>query len=309
MAAPRQIIPNNIFAPASAISSTINATIPPAEMNLPFLDQATLNALSNKGKYFELSDFHPDNHLPKASSSMKTQLTFDPDNPSASCFTTHTKKKQIDTLESWIQCFSTFAAYRSFYHPEEAVPLFNYMRHISDKASLYKPEAWLAYDKAFRLDIARYHGQRSWGLPNSYLDAIHFQQKPFLLITTCYECKRRGHSRADCTHAFQTPVHRYQWTPQQPRNPNIYARNPRDSTPPDTELCRDFNRGTCNSPCPFGRMHSCAICQASDHNSINHNQSGGRRPFRNQSGGPPKPFRQANAPNIHRQLTISHDSA
>ena len=292
---------NNMAAPMGDVTpfstrpgtTSANVAVPPAHLHLPYIADNTINAVSCKGKYIDLSDFHKDITLPNSSSATKTHITLDTDNPSSACFTTHSKKKDIDSFQSWVQCFSTYAAYRSFYFPDDAIHLFNYMRFIADRAELYKPEAWLSYDKAFRLDAARY--DRNWSLPNAQLDNAHFHasHRQHLLIPTCFLCKGKGHTKAECPRLHTTTGDQYHWNnPQQHHN---------RAAPINRRVCRDFNKGLCASPCIHGRQHICTTCFSTTHGALFHQPdmvtaSTSRQNFRGQQRISPKPFRPDGSP-------------
>ncbi|PIL25945.1 hypothetical protein GSI_11699 [Ganoderma sinense ZZ0214-1] len=35
--------------------------------------------------------------------------------------------------------------------------------------------------------------------------------------------------------------------------------------PCESDICRNFNKGTCSTPCQHNRMHKCAGCSSADH--------------------------------------------
>ncbi|XP_070550580.1 uncharacterized protein [Ptychodera flava] len=86
--------------PSAGPTGKSSAAIPPADMLLPYVDQSTLNALANLGKFIEFGDLHPDALAPNSTQATKTQVAFDPDNRGVATFTTEVKRKTIDDFDT-----------------------------------------------------------------------------------------------------------------------------------------------------------------------------------------------------------------
>ena len=274
--------------------TAVTAIIPPASLHLPYVQPSLLSSLADQGKFIELADLHPDTLKPSSAQATKTHIAFDPDQPGIATFTTHVKRKNIDSYELWSQCFATFQAYRSYYFPNQAIELANYYRFIATKAEVYKPEAWVGYDKAFRCNAALYPGQTNWSLPDPQLDFIHFQQHPHLIIPRCFACGKKGHMAADCQRNVTESNNPYVWHNNNNNNNNKQRANYGPSANPNsTQICRAFNRGQCNDPCQNGRIHRWL--------SSHHKRSG-------KQSYPPHPFRGNGGAGQRNQNTIPNNT-
>lgn len=109
-----------------------------------------------------------------------------------------TARKTLINFAEWAECFALFAAYRAHCHPDIAVSLLMYLRDIAMKAQRFRPEAWMAYDRAFRFDIALNPAIYKWDQPNPKHMIENFQNKLYLKLPLCYACNRRGHLMPDC---------------------------------------------------------------------------------------------------------------
>jgi hypothetical protein len=237
------------FEPPSYIK--VPPTIPPAGLFLPYVEQSVLNNVADRGKFIELHEFHPDNTYTNVIPTLNTHVSLDPNNPGIATFSTSSRKKHVDTFEAWVECFSAYAAHKSYYFPDQAIPLFNYMRHIAKKAAVYQTTAWMPYDKSYRQDAARYHGERNWSLPNHELEYQYFNQNSHRMFrrVDVQQGNTRG-SWVDNRQPVRQETGSSHWDKQQ--------------------ICRDYNRGRCLNPCQYGRLHACNVCFNANHTASFH---------------------------------------
>lgn len=73
------------------------------------------------------------------------------------------KKKSIDSIETWMEAFCTYAAVRGRKHPEDIPELMAYAATIVKGARDYGGRNWLAYDYRFRQVAAAKQMKRGWG--------------------------------------------------------------------------------------------------------------------------------------------------
>ena len=60
------------------------------------------------------------------------------------------RRRQVNTITEWIQCFSVYVAVLTAKHPDKIQDLMGYQSLIVEACSEYKNEAWLGYDRRFR---------------------------------------------------------------------------------------------------------------------------------------------------------------
>ena len=74
---------------------------------------------------------------------------------------TKTKRKAVDTLTMWLQCFGLFVAVLAKKYPETVPDMMVYMILIIHTHRDYEDPVWRKYDKAFR-DKAAVTSNRNW---------------------------------------------------------------------------------------------------------------------------------------------------
>ncbi|OWA52369.1 hypothetical protein BV898_16824 [Hypsibius exemplaris] len=121
----------------------------PVKVELPSVSDKLIDKLSDISAYIDFSDLLPTNReLDQSLHSRKSD---------------EIKRDQITSFLSWSRSFHVFAAYRSHYHPDLALPLWNYFDLIAQMAERDPITQWLTYDAKFRMYASRnIHDPNVW---------------------------------------------------------------------------------------------------------------------------------------------------
>lgn len=211
-----------------------------------------------------------------------TNFRIDPDNPDSVLVVPALKKEQITSFATWMRAFYIFAAHRSSHHPHLKEPLFKYaavIATLADPVHGYTIREWLAYDVRFRLHMCVHHSDFArWTQINEQVwreSRILARDNTYVPASAPAEQLRAGTSYG-CNICGQQ---HHQWRACPLRYPDPRNRAPGSFSMPflgrpaqegRTPLCHNFNEGNCASPCRWGRVHQCTVCNASTHGKFNH---------------------------------------
>ena len=136
----------------------------------------------------------------------------------------------VSFLEAWNIYFEASIAF----HPHLMGELLGYQKMICEYASQFKPQAWLAYDKAHRQACAV---NQSLRLDVRNDQAYHRYLRDIHILPVCYICHRFGHMAATCPEKDRsvTPKPDYPTVPRPPMQPSpyhYYAPSASQSAPP-----------------------------------------------------------------------------
>ena len=136
----------------------------------------------------------------------------------------------VTFLEAWNIYFEASIAF----HPHLVGELLGYQKMICEYASQFKPQAWLAYDKAHRKACAV---NQSLRLDVRNDQAYHRYLRDIHTLPVCYICHRFGHMAATCPEKDRsvTPKPDYPTIPRPPMQPSpyrYYAPSASQSVPP-----------------------------------------------------------------------------
>ena len=159
-------------------------------------------------------------------------------------------------IVTWIEAFSTYTRVWVDTCPELAADLLAYQAIIVDANTKYYNDAWLAYDRKFRLALASLPHAYSWGIIDPNLWQSCHTSKGCLPCTLCsmvhpltpMGCPFRG-ELPSCPHVGES---------QSPSTPRFQGK----------VVCRNYNNGICYSrTCPAHTSASLAVA-ATHPNSV-----------------------------------------
>ena len=102
-------------------------------------------------------------------------------------------RKRVQEIAVWLQCFAVFVGVVAKFEPDVVPGLMAYMVSIIRASQEYEGAAWVAYDAAFRRQVAA-TGQRDWARINSSLYTICFTGK----ARKSPRCLSAAHRTVDC---------------------------------------------------------------------------------------------------------------
>ena len=217
------------------------------------------------------------------------------DMPTLSILKKSAEKGKIKNLSAWLRAWNTFMVVFLHFRPHMVSQLISYQNSITQLASTYYVQYWLAYDAAFRQKMANNQFLR-WDIEdnilfNSYLRAAPVLASASLPVTSsaeatnknsygksdegrCFNCGKYGHFVKKCPYAkSQAPQNstRAVTTSQANHVPSAGASPAQQSTgatpfrAPQRQhagtggYCFSWNNGL---PCPPNcqRMHKCSFC-------------------------------------------------
>lgn len=210
--------------------------------------------LANKVRslqFVDLKDFLPDNI--SVFRSMEKL-----DSPQIASFPTSARPKfrEVNSLLTWVTCFSTYVAILASSHPHLVQSRLAYMSIIIREARKNGGDGWKAYDTIFRQNAAE-DPTADWSRLDSSLHATTFIADRGSSTHFCRLCCDSDHDPKDCAlYQFSSGN---QFLPSR----NSYReRNQRfsNSTIP---LCLSWNRGNCAKAPNCRYRHVCATCPGS----------------------------------------------
>ena len=169
-------------------------------------------------------------------------------------------KRHIHDISTWLEAFTTYARVIVDSAPEKAVELLAYQATIIDANCHYHSDAWLTYDRKFRLALATMPHLYSWQRIDTNLWQSCLTSRGRPPCTRCsivhpvgpVQCPFRGGLPATTANSGS------QFSIQPRFNGRI--------------ICRNYNNGLCsNTSCP--RAHVCLSCRGK-HTSQHCSKSG-----------------------------------
>ena len=106
-------------------------------------------------------------------------------------------KKLILDLETWIQCFSLFAATLLPHHPGRLAELMAYQSIIAKASARYKWPSWIIYDQSFQQDVESNPSQ-SWAKVEPSTYALCFTGQAKSAENWRYRCQSLDHVSSNC---------------------------------------------------------------------------------------------------------------
>ena len=219
------------------------------------------------------------------------------DTPTVSILKQTSEKGKVKNFSAWLRAWNTFMVVFLHFRPHMVSQLISYQNSVTQLASTYFLQYWLAYDAAFRQKMANNPFLR-WDLEDNFLFNSYLRSAPVLAAATlpvsspaatpankqpqvgksydgkCYNCGTYGHFLDRCpyasTQATQAPPRA--GAPSQAHHMPAAGAPPAQnsvSTPPFRAPqrhhagtggdCFNWNNG---QPCPPGcqRMHKCSFC-------------------------------------------------
>ena len=153
-------------------------------------------------------------------------------------------KRLIQDFQTWVQCFSMYAAVVVARHPDKFMPLMAYLTDMAKNARKYKWPSWVVYDQNFRMHMATTAGA-NWASVNSAIYTQCFLNQEITRAEPwCKICHAVDHVSTSC--------------PSAPR-PAKRRKIP-DTQSTGKEICRNFNSKGCSFVgCKYA--HKCSRCK------------------------------------------------
>ena len=192
------------------------------------------------GKFVELNTLLPPGPAGEAAPNVLTLG----DNSGFLTLSHQNRGKKIDSIDAWLEAWTTYAAIYAGSHPQSAADLLAYQHMILNAARKFKFASVAEYNRLFRCSRAAD-------------SAVKWDCVLHTLYTTIFDSRALMPFRAGAAAASG-------------------AAAPGSST----ELCRLFNRGECSRPvCRY--RHACSTCSANDHGALQYppsHRNPGKRP-------------------------------
>lgn len=159
------------------------------------------------------------------------------------------------------------------------MPFFKYaevIASLADPVHGYSLREWMAYDVRFRQHmLIHYHDhvlwtrivEQVWRDNSASQNTVTFEQTRLPSSADCHFCGMQNHQWRACPSRFQD---------NSVRNTAMPFRGcPAQES--ETQVCHKFNDGNCPSPCRWGQILQCIVCNASSHGRFNHPRGHGQR--------------------------------
>jgi len=144
------------------------------------------------------------------------------------------KRKPVEDIHTWLQCFGVYVAAMSKQFPEAVPDLMAYMITIMRAQREYEEPAWRLYDTAFR-DKAASTGNRKWAQLDPHIYNQIFTGRARKLLSTSVGGNDTGRKR----YSMEKPIGEVKKRAKQ--------------------ICWDWNAERCTfEPCKF--RHCCSQC-------------------------------------------------
>ncbi|XP_055342138.1 uncharacterized protein LOC129590789 [Paramacrobiotus metropolitanus] len=263
-------------------------------MGLPALDPTLSKQLADRRSFIQLHKLQPMHRGIDTSSEPSTYIADSEGKliPAAST----TSRRKIDSFNSWLEAFLIFIRYRIFHHPDLAPGFLAYIDIIRGLALTRPLLIWLDYDRRFRERMTFPDvNETAWFSEDSSImaDVLRsiptfpavYQPPPQNLSFTsslqlpphpnaafnpsakppygCFVCRDPNHYATFCLQRAK-PV-----MSNAPSQPSAY-RLTQPFRGPRVAVCRDYNAGKCQSPCPHRRIHVCDQCFETSHTREHH---------------------------------------
>lgn len=163
-----------------------------------------------------------------------------------------TVKRRVHDLATWLEAWTIYARVITQAAPDRAPELLAYQSTIVEANCNYATEAWLLYDRKFRMALSVQPLLFSWAVIDANLWQSSFTS---MGRPRCAKCSlvhpgsasgcpfRSGPSSAASSDGGLSQHTRFAWHNGKP-------------------ICRNYNRGQCTNPkCP--RVHVCTLCKGS----------------------------------------------
>ena len=172
---------------------------------------------------------------------------------------TSARLREVSSPLTWVSCFLSYTAVRC--RDVETRSLLIYARLVLDLARKHGWRGWLDYDRVFRQQIAANSGLFSWSELNPSLMAYTVpgstrQEGLRTVGSWCPLCQEADHRASECALQALEPIASSpsRSGPVRPTKARVSSRYD-----PLGEICRKFNKGTCNIiPCKY--RHVCKQC-------------------------------------------------
>ena len=163
-----------------------------------------------------------------------------------------TKPTVVD-LVTFLEAWNIYLEASITFHPHLVSELLGYQKMICEYASQFKPQAWLAYDRAHRQACAV---NQSLHLDVRNDQAYHRYLRDIHTLPVCYICHRFGHMAATCVEKDRSVTYKpdHPTVPRpsiQPSPYHYYAPSASQSVPPSQSLLSFFNQPSQSSSQPF----------------------------------------------------------
>ena len=260
----------------STTASIASSAAPPRSLGLPYIEDKLLQAVQTR-KFVDLARLLPQKKT-KHETSMTTVVVDDKGVPTI----TSTKPvADITSAAQWCQAFSVYAAYHSFYFPDLAPGILSYMCFLTGRLGIYPLETCLSYDIDFRKRLARYPDTMQWEMPDRDV-----MEQTFMAPGPVF---------TQATNPVVTQTTAPQARPVYAAAPREVSQNWHKSDRPvparqGSEVCNKFQLNQCPiTPCRYGRMHVCMICEKPGHSGTNHYAPPGGEAHNQQRQAPQQP--------------------
>ena len=153
-------------------------------------------------------------------------------------------KRRVHDLCTWLEAWTTYVRVLTDVAPERTPDLLQYQATIVDANTNYTTEAWLSYDRKFRMSMSLKPHALSWAVIDTNLWQSAFTSKG---RPSCLRC--------NLVHPGPGPVCPFRSGPSSASGggQRIFTHNGKP-------VCRNYNRGSCtNNKCP--RAHVCCLCR------------------------------------------------
>ena len=181
-----------------------------------------------------------------------------------------TKPKVVDIV-SYLEAWNVFFEATVAFHPHMVTELLGYQKMISEYAALFKPQAWLAYDRA-RRQARAVNKAKPWDVRDD--KAYQHFMRDIHALPPCYMCGRPGHFVNTCPQWERNygPRSEYQAAQRTVRQPSPYhyyapsvaqpavAPHPKNSTKPESTTCKCKSAISLSQGSPSHRIWSTVLC-------------------------------------------------
>ena len=182
-------------------------------------------------------------------------------------------QRRVHDLSTWLEAWTAFVNVILSAAPRRSNELLGYQAIIIDANKKFFPDAWLAYDRQFRLACAN-DPSRSWNVVDANMWQLTMTGKSRPTCTACFlvhplsgggRCPFRSHSSQAIAHTASTS-------------------RPREIIHDGREVCRNYNFRRCTSG-QCVRAHVCLRCRGS-HPSTSCSEPATKRSRQSAAGRP-----------------------
>ena len=162
-------------------------------------------------------------------------------------------KRKVCNLQTWLEAWTVYYSILCDAAPERVQDLLFYQGTIVEASSKYSSDAWLTYDRRFRMALAAQPHAFSWRTidPNLWQSCMTAKALP-----PCFRCHT--------THPLPGPACPFRTGP--PPAPSSASGGQQRQTiflHNGKPMCRNFNWGNCSDATLCRRAHICFTCRPS----------------------------------------------